>query len=179
MPLDENAKAANLIGSIQQYFEDHLAATLNSSASAIDYGGGMPFNDGPLTEWVQVRVMGAARPQSGQGPYAARAGQDADSRGAEILWMLNVNCFVRPGKLVPFTNLRPYQLRDLVLDVIREGVRIPVKDYADLTSQGGETIGYLDVSDLLEDRVIEDPARTELLQHNVVFAMRWTETWHA
>jgi len=179
MPLDENAKAANVVGSIQQYFEDHLGAVLNSSASAIDYGGGLPFVDAALAEWVQVRAMGPARPEAGQGPYAARAGTDADSRGAEILWLLNINCFVRPAKQVPLSNLRPYQLRDLVLDVIREGTRIPVKDYADLTSQGGETIGYLDVSDLIEDRTVQDPARTDLLQYNVVFAMRWTETWHA
>lgn len=179
MPLDENAKAANVIGSIQQYFEDRIAATLNSSLPAIDYGGGLPFKDGALAEWLQVRTVGAARPAGGQGPYAARAGQDADSRGAEILWLLNVNCFVRPARLVPLRNLRPYQLRDLVLGVIREGTRIPVKDYADLTSQGGETIGYLDVSDVMEDRTVEDPERTDLVQYNLVFALRWTETWHS
>jgi hypothetical protein len=179
MPLDENAKAANVVGSIQQHFEDHLAAVLNSGSPAIDYGGGMPFNDGPLTEWLQVRAIGPARPQALQGPFAGRAGSDADARGAEITWLLNVNCFVRPARVIPFTNLRIYQVRDLVLDVVREGTRIPVKDYADTTPQGGETIGYLFVSDLTDDRAIQDPARTELVQHNLVFVMRWTETWHS
>lgn len=178
MPLDENAKAANVVGSIQQYFEDTVGAVLNSSAPAIDYGGGMPFNDAAMTEWLQVRTMGPARPPGGQGPFAARAGTNPESRGAEVLWLLNVNCFVRPARVVPFTNLRMYQVRDIVLEAIREGARIPVKDYADPTSQGGETLGYLFVSDLMEDRPVEDPARTDLLQHNLVFAMRWTETWH-
>lgn len=178
MALDENAKAANVIGSIQQYFEDQIGAILNSSAPAIDYGGGMPFADAALTEWVQVRAMGPVRPEILDGPFAARAGVNADSRGAEILWLLNVNCFVRPAKLVPFTNLRPYQLRDLVLGAFMVGTRVPVKDYADPTSQGQETIGYLFVHDIPADRPVEDPLRTDLVQYNLMFSMRWTETWH-
>lgn len=178
MPLDENAKAANVVGSIQQYFEDSLAAVLNSSTPSIDYGGGLPFHDRDLPEWVQVRAMGPVRPEALQGPFAHRGGSNPDSRGAEILWLLNVNCFVRPAKLVPFTNLRVYTLRDLVLDAIKEGTRIPVKDYATLGGQGQETIGYLFVHDLLEDRAVEDPARTELVQRNLVYALRWIETWH-
>ena len=178
MPLDENAKAANVVGSIQQYFEDTLAATLNSSNAAIDYGGGLPFRDQDLAEWFQVRALGPTRPIALQGPFAARGGTNPDSRGAEVFWTLNVNIFVRPGKLVTFTNLRLYSLRDMVLDGIREGTRIPVKDFADPTSQGNETIGYLFVDEILADRAIQDPARPDLLQHNVVMALRWTETWH-
>lgn len=178
MPLDENAKAANVVGSIQQFFEDALADVLNSSASAIDYGGGLPFKDADLAEWAQVRALGPTRPQAMQGYFAHRGGSDPDSRGAEVFWTLNVNLFVRPAKLVPFTNLRLYTLRDLVLGVMREGTRIPVKDYADPLTTGNETIGYLFVDEILADRAIQDPARTDLGQHNLVLALRWTETWH-
>lgn len=178
MPLDENAKAANVVGSIQQYFDDHLSAVLNSSQAAIDYGGGLHFNDDLVTEWVQVRTIGPARPAWGLGPFAARSGANADSRGAELFWVLNVNCFVRQLRSATF-NLRTYQLRDLILGEIREGTRIPVKDYANPTTHGGETIGYLFVDEIMEDRQVQNPTRTDLLQHNLVFSMRWTETWHS
>jgi hypothetical protein len=178
MPLSESAKATNVVGSIQQYFEDHLAQVLNSSSPAIDYGRGSGFKDTALSEWLQVRAMGPTRPPGGRGPYAARAGTDADSRGAEVEWLLNVNCFVKPVKFASYFNLRPYQLRDLVLGVVHEGTNIPVKDYNDPSTQGGETIGYLHVKDLLEDRPIEDPQRTDLVQHHLVFALRWTEIWN-
>jgi hypothetical protein len=179
MGLDENAKAANVVGSIQQYFEDQLASVLNSSRPSIDYGGGQPFKDDDLAEWVQVRVMEAARPESMIGPFAARGSGSGDpnSRGRELYWLLNINCFVRPAKLSPFTNLRPWQLRDLVLEPFAEGTRIPVKDYADLTSAGGETIGYLFCDQLMADRPVYDPARDDLVQHNLLFALRWSESW--
>ncbi|HSE47192.1 MAG TPA: hypothetical protein VLA89_17870 [Gemmatimonadales bacterium] len=179
MGLDENAKAANVVGSIQQYFEDQLATVLNSSAAAIDYGGGQPFKDSSLAEWIQVRVLEPARPDLLEGPFAGRASGSAspDARGQEMFWLVNINCFVRPAKLVPFTNLRTWQLRDTVLEPFKVGTRIPVKDFADSTSTGGETIGYLFSYRLLSDRPVYDPEREDLIQHNLVVALRWTETW--
>lgn len=179
MGLDENAKAANVVGSIQAYFEDQLAGVLNSSRGVIDYGGGLPLKDADLAEWIQVRALEPARPEAMSGPFAGRASGsgDADARGQELFWLININCFVRPAKLVPFTNLRTWQLRDAVLEYFAVGTRIPVKDYADPTSQGGETIGYLFCDQLMFDRPVYDPAREDVLQHNLVIRTRWTESW--
>lgn len=179
MALDENAKAANVVGSLQQYVNDTLSDVLNSSRSSIDYGGGLPFDDESLDQWVQFRVMAPVRPMRLMGPFAARAGSDVDARGQELLWVLNVNCFVRiqqkanPG----FSNLAIWTLRDTVINYLMPGTRIVVKDYSDPTQSGGETLGYLFVDEIMEDRALYDPARTELLQHNLVFGLRWTETW--
>ena len=179
MPLDENAKAVNVVGSVQQYFNDSLANILNSSLPAIDYGGGMSFKDDDLLSWVQVRMLAPARPAELQGPFAGRGGSDFDARGQELHWVLNVNCFVRPLKapVATFSNLAIWQLRDQVLNAFTVGTRIAVKDYADALTTGNETIGYLFISEIMEDRAIYDPERTELLQHNLVFLLRWTETW--
>ena len=168
MPLNENAKAANIIGSVQQYFNDSLAAVLNSSQPSIDYGGGQAFKDDILDQWVQVRMLAPARPAVLSGPFAP-----GGVRGQELRWILNVNCFVRPGKVIPFTNLKIWQLRDLVIERFMPGTLITVKDY-DGTQ---ETIGYLFVDTIMDDRAMYDPERTELLQHNLVFLLRWTETW--
>lgn len=176
MGLDQNAHAANVVGSVQQFFQDSLGDVLNSSAPAIDYGGGMPFQDLQLAQWVQVRVMAFARPVWGQGPFAERAtGGDPGSRGQEGLWLLNVNCFVRPQRTgnVTLDNLAIWRLRDTVLGAFMPGTRLAVKDYVGTQ----ETIGYLFIDSLMEDREVQDPNRPELLQHNLVFAIRWTETW--
>lgn len=175
MGLDENAKAANLVGSGQQYAQDQLAGVLNSSQDAVDYGGGLPFKDSDLDRWVQFRMLGPVRPDALQGPFAGRAAADPNSRGAEVYWLINVNCFVRPAKLPSFDNLALWKLRDAVLEAFREGTLIPVKDYGDT----GETIGNLFVDTVMEDRAVYDPAREDLLQHNLVFRARWTETWSA
>ena len=174
MPLDENAKAANIVGSLQHYTAEHLGDVLNSSQPAIDYGGGMPFDDVNLVQWIQLRMMGFARPMWGLGPGAVTA--NPNSRGQEGLWVLNVNCFVRPHRTgnVTLDNLALWRLRDLVLDAFHEGARIQVKDYISATP---ETIGYLLVDTLQDDRAVNDPTREELLQHNLVFTLRWTETW--
>jgi hypothetical protein len=179
MGLDENAKAANIIGSVQQHLHTHLADVLNSSQPAIDFGGGLPFDDAPLAEWVQPRMLALARPEWGTGPFAHRTGASGDpvSRGREVLWVLNINCFVRPAKQPSPNNLRLYTVRDLVLAALLEGSRIPVKDYTTVGPQGQETIGYLLVDRLAEDRPIYDPANEDCIQHNLVFWLRWTETW--
>jgi hypothetical protein len=176
MGLDQNAQAGNVVGSVQQFFQDQLGDVLNSSNPAIDYGGGMPFQDVSLEQWVQVRVMAFTRPVWGLGPFADRAsGGDPGSRGQEGLWLLNVNCFVRPQRTGQATldNLAIWRLRDTVLSALMPGTRVPVKDY--IGTQ--ETIGYLFIDSIMDDREVQDPGREELVQHNLVFAMRWTETW--
>src|SRR5262245_14475866 len=174
MALDESAKAANIIGSIQQYVKDELADVLNSSRSAIDYGGGLPFRDDDLDQWIQVRVMGKTQPHymgltgarsMWEGPYTV----DSD-RGREVYWLLNINCFVRPAKASVFSNLQIHTLRDLVSDAFSVGNLLPVKDY----SGTGETIGNMFIYDVIEDRPMVDPTREELLQYNLVFSLRWS-----
>lgn len=168
MPLDENAKAVNVVGSFQEYMQNTLAAVLNSSQPAIDYGGGLPFQDATLEQWIQVRMLAPARPEILSGPFAP-----GGARGQELRWVLNVNCFVRPAKVSPFSNLTIWRLRDTVLDALMPGTRIAVKDYDGTL----ETFGYLFVDTIMEDREVQDPLRTELLQHNLVLLLRWTETW--
>lgn len=172
MGLDEGAKAANVVGSMQQYVQDSLGDVLNSSAPAIDFGGGMPFHDAHLQQWIQVRMLAFARPMWGLGPFAGRAAADPNARGQEGLWILNVNCFVRPYETAAFDNLAALRLRDTVLGAFMPGTRVPVKDYIGT----GETIGYLFCDSIQDDRAVPDP-NEELLQHNLVFWFRWTETW--
>jgi hypothetical protein len=171
MPLDDNAKAENIVGSVQEYFQNSLADVLNSSQSAVDYGGGMPFRDDDLSSWVQLRLIAPTRPESLSGPFAEREGK----RGQELRWLLNLNCFVRPALLSPFSNLKIWRVRDMALGPLMVGTRIAVKDYTGTL----ETIGYLFIDAIMEDRAVQDPLRTELLQHNLVLLLRWTETWTA
>lgn len=168
MTLDDNAKAENVIGSVQEYFQSALADVLNSSEAAVDYGGGMPFKDDVLSHWIQLRMLAPARPDALAGPFAPDG-----KRGQELRWILNVNCFVRPALLSPFSNLKIWQVRDVALAPLIPGTRIAVKDYTGTL----ETIGYLFVDAIMEDREVQDPLRVELLQHNLVLLLRWTETW--
>jgi len=176
MALDENARARNVVGSVQEYLDDALAdvltssEALNSSQPVIDYGGGIPFKDDGLGQWIQVRMIAPVRPEALSGPRAPRG-----KLGQEVRWLLNVNCFVRPTLLSPFSNLGIWGVRDLTLGPLMPGTRIVVKDY---TGDLG-TIGYLVVESIMEDRAVQDPLRTELLQHNLVLLLRWTETWAA
>ena len=170
--LHPSAQAENVVGSLQDYFHSNVGEVLNSSTTVVDYGGGAAFQDTALSEWLQFRVMGAVPVgESSYAPYTEES-EPAD-RAREVRWLVNVNCFVRPGRVTPRDNLRLWRTRSTVLTAMREGLRIPVKDYAG----GGATIGYLFISELLEDRAIQDPARLEIVQHNLVFALRWSETW--
>jgi hypothetical protein len=170
--LHPSAQAVNVVGSIQHYFDEQVSDVLNSSQSIIDYGGGQAFRDTNLPEWLQLRTMAAVA--IGDDSYAPRT-EDSEptDRAREVYWLVNVNCFVRPGLVVPIDNLRLWRMRDTVLTAMRVGLRIPVKDYAGAST----TLGFLFVTEVLEDRAIQDPARIELVQHNLVFALRWSETW--
>ena len=175
-PLNQDALAANIVGSLQKYEESALEAALATTHGlpTLDYGGGDQFQDGALHEWIQVRVVGPARPASMSGPYAPRVSA-GNTRGAEIYWILNINCFVRPAKQVPLNNIRIWHLRDIVLGAFAEGTLIPVKAWANTQ----EHIGNIIVDEILEDRPVSDPERSDLVQHNIVLALRWSETWVA
>jgi hypothetical protein len=166
-----------VVGSVQQYVEDRLGNVLNTSRSAIDFGAGASFKDADLDQWIQVTMLGPTQPGY-IGQIAGRLG-DAytvdGNRGREMYWLVNVNCFVRPGVTTVFSNLQIWQLRDAVFDAFSVGKLITVKDYVGT----GETIGNLFVHDLMSERRITDPERVELVQHNLLFALRWTETWTA
>ena len=171
--LHESAKSANVVGSLQKYIQDELAGSLLDS-SGIDYGGGIPFQDTNRAEWIQVRVPGVARPDALIGPYVHRAGEnEPDARGRIVYWMLNINCFVRPAKQASRNNLRLWTLRDVVTGVFREGAVIPVKDHAG----EGETIGYLFLDDIADDRPILDPEQKDIEQHRLLFSFQWGESW--
>lgn len=177
--LHETAKQANVVGSLYKYVTDELGDVLSSSAAlmttpAIDYGGGAGFSDESYAEWIQVRPLGMARPAAMMGPYAHRVGeQDPNARGGEGFWLLNVNCFVRPARIEPQDFLRLWKLVDTVKAPLMPGSRVVVKDHAG----EGETVGYLFVDEIMEDRPVSDPERADLEQHNLVFALRWVETW--
>lgn len=169
----ESAKSANIVASLQTFVQSEVAlAMLNTSS--IDYGGGLPFQDAERAEWLQVRVPGVARPDYLIGPYAHRAGEnEPDARGRIVFWMLNINCFVRPQKQTVKNNLRLWTLRDIVTNIFREGLRVPVKDQAG----EGETIGYLFLDEILEDRPVVAPEQKDVLQHQLLFSFRWGESW--
>lgn len=167
MPLDPEAKAGNVKGSIQQYVDTSLSALF--PGGAIDYGGGLPFSDATRAEWLQVRVLGPARPAALDGPR--------DQRGhfaREVFWVVNLNLFVRPAQQTVRNNLRLEALRDAVLAVFAEQIIIPVTDY--LGTSGA--LGNLVITEILRDQPVVDEARkAELIQHHVSCACRWVESW--
>ena len=165
--LDPSARAENVVGSMQEYLAERLSAVF---ADNIDFGNGLPFNDAPLTAWLQVRMLAPARPIDLQGPRVARAG----IFGNEIFWLLNLNTFVRPARVSPPNNLRIWTLRDAVLDVIAPPAKVPVKDY----QADSAIIGTLVSDEIMDDRMVTPPDRTdELIEHNFIVAWRWTEAW--
>lgn len=169
--LDETAQATNVIGSLQQYVFDTLDRASGDDDEhhfPIDYGGGQIFNDTELIEWLQIRIVGAARPQRLLGRYG-----NANDRGQEFFWLLNVNCFVRPKKQQVQNNLRIWVLRDIVMDKFTVGRTIEVKAHAG----SGDTLGVLFVNEVMGDRQVFDNTRVELVQHNLQFALRWSEKW--
>ena len=167
MALKAIAKAENVIRSLQNYVQTQLGATFQGAAAGdrIDWGGGVPFNDADLPEWLQPRLLAAVRPDGLRGPR-----DQAGDRGNELHWLYNLNIFVRPHDAA--NNFRILTLRDTVLDAFKVGTGITVTDYAGDSS----TLGVLFSEGPDEDRPIVDPQRAEeLLQHNLVIPLRWVE----
>lgn len=169
--LDATGRAANVIGSLQAYIWekfDSASGEVDASHLPIDYGGGQSFSDTELSEWLQFRVTGNARPPRLLGRYG-----NANDRGQELFWLLNLNVFVRPKKQTSQNNLRVWGLRDVILGEIHVGRTIEVRDHVGT----GETIGVLFVDEVMADRQVFDNTRVDLVQHNLVFALRWSEKW--
>ncbi len=175
MTQQATAKIANVKGSIQQYIATQLAATFALPTGDIDYGGGVDFADSVLTWWLQVRLLEPARSEDGVGPRAPKSATDSDHPyGREMYHLLNLNIFVRPRKLSPRNNVKLETLRDTVVDkFVPVSTRIEVKNY----SGDSASLGYLVVEALDADRPVSDVTEPELLQWNLVIALRWTEMW--
>ena len=166
--LQATARAANIVGSVQEYISTELAAVF-PVASKMHFMGGPPFNDDALDEWLQLAMLEPARPIDLVGPR----GPQADELAQEMYWLLNLNLFVRPSKLSSPNNLRLWTLRDAVIVKFMPNTRISVMDY----SADKMHIGNLVCFEILADRPVADPGRQELVQHNLVISLRWTETW--
>ena len=168
MALHAEAKRANVEGSVRHYVVSNLSATF-TSGDAIDLGGGEKFDDTLYAEWLQVRLLEQAAPRGMESPRL-REGH----YGRELWHLLNLNIFVRPGKLTTFNSLRLQTLRDTVLAFFTPGTRVAVKDYAG----DSQTLGYLYCERADRDGPVADPQReNELLQWQLLIAMRWSETW--
>lgn len=175
MPLNPDAKIANIEGSLRQYVDTKLAATFSSGA-AIDYGGGEPFDDTAYSEWLQVRLLDPARPVSMMGPRLGALVTSEPYFGREMFHMLNLNIFVRPAKLATANSLRVQTLRDTVMGFFMPMQQIAVADYADASA----ALGNLVVDAIAADRAIRSPApggENELLQYTLLLSLRWTESW--
>lgn len=175
MPLNPDAKIANIEGSLRQYVNTKLATTF-SSGVAIDYGGGEPFDDTAYSEWLQVRLLDPARPTSMMGPRVGALITAEPYFGREMFHMLNLNIFVRPAKLSTANSLRLQTLRDTVMGFFMPVQQIAVLDYADASA----SLGNLVVDTIAADRSIRASApggENELLQWNIVLSLRWTESW--
>jgi len=162
-----SGKIAVIKGSIFKYIEDSLRPVFGTGA--IDYGGGAPFNDASLSYWLQPRVMEPARPTTLIGPTS-----EGNLFGREMYHMLNLNIFVRPAKVSPSNRFQLETLRDATIPYFQYPSRIPVRDY----STDSATIGNLVAYDIIADRPVPAPDKEqELLQWNMVVALRWTEEW--
>jgi hypothetical protein len=189
-----DAKWANVEGSLRQYVQTQLGSTFQGvvAGDRIDFGGGPAFQDSALPEWLQVRLMEPARPSVldgprgsggtktvvvdiGAGPQTWEVGDGSTPPYArEMYHMLNLNIFVRPAKLATLNSLRLATLRDAVVAKFIPPRVIPATDYAG----GAGLMGNMVVAGIDADRPIPNPEREhELLQHNIVVALRWTETW--
>ena len=172
MPLNADAKIANVEGSLRDYVNTKLAATFSSGA-AIDYGGGEPFDDTAYSEWLQVRLLDPARPASMMGPRLGALVTTEPYFGREMFHMLNLNVFVRPAKLATANSLRLQTLRDTVMGFFMPLQQIAVLDYASASA----SLGNLVVDTIVADRSIRAVGENELLQWNVLVSLRWTESW--
>ena len=163
MSLEPNARSSNILGAIQTYVYSTLGTYFGLT---VDYGGGRPFVDTGLAEWVQVRLLGPARPALLVGPRDAQG-----NLAQEIYWLVNINVFCRPA--MQSTNVRIFQLRDMVLEAFREGTTIDVEDVLGTTGHLGKLVVFQ-----VEDRPVEDEARkAELAQHWIRASARWLESW--
>lgn len=173
MAIQASAKMANIAGSIYAYVNTQLGSTFSSGA-AIDYGGGVPFNDKAYDEWLQVRVLEPARPRQLLGPRAPKATGDTDPPyGQELFHLLSLNIFVRHAALATVNFLRLQTLRDAVLNKFTVQTTIAVSDYAGDNS----SLGNLVVEAIEVDGPVHDPERTDLLQWHLGLTLRWVETW--
>lgn len=175
MPLNPDAKMANIEGSLRQYIATKLNATF-SSGNAVDYGGGEPFDDTAYSEWLQVRLLDPARPRSMMGPRVGALITSEPYFGREMFHMLNLNIFVRPAKLSTANSLRLQTLRDTVMGFFMPLQQIAVVNYAGAST----SLGNLVVDAIVVDRSIRAPTpggENELLQWNLLLSLRWMESW--
>ena len=133
--------------SVLKHFEDELSDT-----AAIDVPGA-PFNNEPLSEWYQPRVIGPTG-------FSMRRGERRET------YLLNVNCFARTGRnsdgAQRSTIWRHHELAGEVSESFRQ-VDVAVQDWDGV---GDPTVGYLRFE---EPTVVEvhDVRETDLQQATV------------
>jgi len=158
--LGASAKLSNIKRSLDVYLYEHAVL----SSYAFDIGPPIPFSDASLAEWLQPRLLEPAR-------TAAYQQVSSTQRGEGWTLLVNVNIFVRPAAQTLAHRLQ--QIRDAVIAVFTENTRIEVRDY-----EGSNTlVGHLVVDQIQTDRHVNDPARIDLEQWNIVVALRWIADW--
>ena len=174
MRIDATAKLENIRRSWEAFVESALRPTFpDGSTSGIDYLG-QPFNDTGKKEWVQARLLGPVRPPA----HFYRQVLADGTRGGRVVYMPQVNIFVRPTMQDSLVRLET--LRDLVYDAaFREHTTITVKDYAGNLS----TLGVLVLRRVAVDREIpviglEGEAGEDVRQWAISADADWIETYN-
>lgn len=176
--LTAEGKLSNLKRSWDIYVQSKLAASFADAGQGLDFDGS-PFQDAGLREWIQPRLLGPARP-----PTRAYRGVDLDgTRGQGLILILQVNIFVRP--VLQTVAHRIHDLRDLVMGVFHEHVKVPVVDYTGSKS----TLGNMIVRRMVTDSEVSgyspilgansDPStsREDYRQWTVAGEADWIETY--
>ena len=122
-----SAKRRNIEASWFVYADAQLAATF---PGAIDFRGS-PFDEAGKAEWCEVWLVGPAATHVGR--YV-----NPTDRAQSVVYMPQANIFVRPS--LQTSTYRLADLRDAVAATMKDGVVIPVLNYAGDSSAVGSLI---------------------------------------
>ena len=177
---------ANVKRSFDVYINTQLAASFNAADQGIDWEG-VPFNDAGLREWIQPRILGPARPEAlfyrqvpaglGLNSFGHTTVIHPAGRGQGVIYIAQVNIFIRPARELAVAQPahRIHQLRDLVLEKLREFTTIRVLDYEGATNN---VLGSMIVRRLNMDQEIPvDAAKEDFRQWCIGADAHWTEVF--
>jgi hypothetical protein len=164
LSLAAEGKLANIKRSFEAYVMTNLSGTF-----AIDWNP-RTFNDKEQREWIQPTLLGPGRPDTRLG-----RGVGDGIRGHGVIFIVNINMFVRPS--LQTNSYRLWTVRDLVLAFFHEHCKIPVMDHeGDVTTMGNLIVRRVTVD---QEMPIQGSQAEDLQQYTLQAEADWVETYSA